>query len=126
MFNEQPQKKNMYQSISSFRGAKSCLMYEDLEPKNYEIELQNEVLKHGRVASMKKIQEMENENHIKKLRTMVDSPECKKDKNTLSVWDQLQIHDAKLYRQEMENKRLMKLKEQADMKDFLQGQINGK
>jgi hypothetical protein len=54
----------MYQSISSFRVNKSCLFEDDYIPKDFKEELNNEVMKYTRVASLQKIHDMENKHHI--------------------------------------------------------------
>jgi len=43
----------------------------------------------------------------------------------ISIWDQIQVHDSQLYQQEMEDKRLAKRQEQAQMREFLQNQMLG-
>ena len=47
-------------------------------------------------------------------------------KKPLSVWDKLTEHDAQLYQIEQERRRLQKIENQKQMRDFLKKQINGR
>ena len=47
-------------------------------------------------------------------------------KKPLSVWDKLTEHDAQLFQVEQERRRLEKIENQRQMRDFLKKQINGR
>lgn len=62
----------------------------------------------------------------KKQQILLSHPNCGKVRHQpISVWDQIQVHDAALYQQEMEEKRKQKRLEQMQMREFLQHQMVG-